>query len=86
MREYGMNSKGFRLKVGMDSLSKNGTVAEMSVKYGVSIDDVVKCREEALPLHGRMQMMHGPRYWQAMNLERCPDALVGTFSIGAMKL
>lgn len=82
---YGMNSRGFRLKVGLDALSnRDETNEQVAARYaadGVGQADVVRCRQEAKDLHGRMTQLHGPRYFANMGLARKPDSVLALLAM-----
>ena len=87
---YGMNSKGFRVKVGLDALSNkdqsNEQVAARYASDGIGADDVAKCRTEAAPVHEKMMRQHGPGYFCNLGLSRKPDRVIGLLALGSMAI
>ena len=82
---YGMKSKGFRLRVGLDALSNrdlsNGAIAARYAADGIGAEDVAECRKEALPVHKRLTERHGPRYFGNLDIARKPDGVIALLAM-----
>lgn len=84
---YGMNNRGFRLKVGLYALNNrdksNEQVAARYADDGLTADDVARCRREAAPVHERyLRLYGGPAYYEAYRIDKKPDSVMAWVGLG----
>lgn len=83
---YGMENRGFRIKVGLDFLSHNQTPEQTAKMYGITPDEVSRCCREARPVHDRLVSTRGICYFASLDMRNKPDNLFSLFCIGSSKL